>query len=237
MGKKKSKASKQKQAKAKAATQKRRQNAKFNIPISKDGVMAETKSKHNKDSKNIPQKLRKKMRGSKPFGSNAKQKSGEDKDFEDEYRSLQERQYNAQKKKGKSKTQAITMAPATLQINQKPTTEQLVSDAASHLGNMNELGQTSMSTSTGLGGSNLLQVLAAQKRQEDYLAQQEAAKPRDLGEGNNFWALRDDDSDEEGAKQVPSFNFAAPSFALPMTNTNTSIGFNSSVVVDDDPDL
>lgn len=236
MGKKKSNANKQKQAKAKAATQKRRSNAKFNVPISSDGgIIMQTGQTNKTDSKTVSRKVQKKLKGANP-----KKINSEDKDFEDEYRSLQERHFNEESKKQKS-TKTLEMAPATLLVNQKPTTEQLVSDATSHLHGMQELGQASMLSGTAIGGnpnSNLLQVLAAQKRHENYLAQQEAAKPRDVGEENNFWALQDD-SDDEGEKpdSVPTFNFAAPSFALPTTSTifgGSGFGTNAD---DDDPDL
>jgi len=231
MGKKKSNANKQKQAKARAATQKRRSNAKLNVPIvSSDGIM------NKNDSKTVPRKVQKKLKGANP-----KKNNSEDKDFEDEYRSLQERHFHAQIKKQKS-TKTLEMAPATLQVNQKPTTEQLVSDATSHLHGMQELGQASMLSGTAIGGnpnSNLLQVLAAQKRHENYLAQQEAAKPRNVGEGNNYWALQDDDSDGEREKpdSIKAFNFAAPSFALPTTSTILGGSGFGTIADDDDPDL
>lgn len=254
MGKKKSKASKQKQAKAKASSQKRRQNAKFNIPISRDG-MVEHQKPNKKDSKAIPKKLQKKLRGSKPNASKADvntatSKDGEHKDFEDEYRSLQERQYHAQlskAKKKKSKNSKIEMAPASLQLNQKPTAEQLVADAATHLEGMNQLGHqgASMLSSQAVGSTgnnptrNLLQIMAAQKRHENYIAQKEASKPRDVGEGNNFWALQDGDSDEEdaGKEVTPTFNFAAPSFSMPSTFGTNATSVCISQIPDDDPDL
>jgi hypothetical protein len=242
MGKKKSKANKQKQAKAKAATHKRRQNTKFNIPVSTDGMMMQTQTTSKKDNKTIPRKPQKKFKNANPAVGNTKQKNAEDKDFEDEYRSLQERQFIAQSKKQKSKI-ILKMAPATLQINQKPTTEQLVDDAASHLNGMQELGQASTlngSVCSGNPNSNLLQVLASQKRHENYLAQQEAAKPRHVGEGNNYWALQGDDSDDEAAKldSTPSFNFAAPSFVVPIATASLSSGvFGNNAFIDDDPDL
>ena len=239
MGKKKSKAGKQKQAKAKAASQKRKQNAKFNIPISSDGTMI-TNSSNKKDKKTIPKKIQNKMIGKMNLKDNTRsKKTGEDQDFEDEYKSLLERQHAAQlKKTNKKKQTSLVMAPATLQINQKPTTQQLVDDAANHLHGMQELGQASMLSGAAIGGNpnaNLLQVLAAQKRREDYLAQQEAMKPRDIGEGNNFWALQDDSSDDEDKKDsTPAFNFAAPSFSFtPATNFGSGI----TTVLDDDPDL
>jgi len=243
MGKKKSKASKKIQAKAKTATQKRKENSKFNIP-SKDGAIIQTTATTNNNNQQPPKiTLQRKLQGARPnaIQKKKKKKSGEDKDFEDEYKSLEERQYHAQLKKGKSKKQTIEMAPATLQVGQKPTTEQLVADAASHLGGMNQLGQGngSMLTDMAVAGSNpnknLLQVMAAQKRHENYLEQQEAAKPKDIGEGNNFWALLDDDDDEEEKKNVvPTFNFAAPSFAMPTSSTS---GFGQGNDLDDDPDL
>ena len=234
MGKKKSKVGKQKQAKAKAKTQKRRENAKFNIPMSQDGVIGQNKQTK-KDSKAMPKTLQKKLRGSTKTASNVPHKRNADQtEFDQEYQSLQERQYQAQLSRGKSKMQTIDLAPASLQLNQKPTAEQLVTDAANHLESMNQLGQASMLNSQATGGNttNLLQVLAAQKRQENVMAQQEATKPRDVGEGNNFWALQESDSDEDAPKHVaPAFNFAAPSFAIPSTS---HAGFD---VLVDDPDL
>jgi len=235
MGKRKSKASKQKQTKAKASTQKRKQNARFNIPISKDGMIEQTKP-NKKDTKAI-KKFQKKLRGSTPNASKIPaKKNDEHKDFEDEYRSLQERQYQAQlSKKDKSKKNTIEMAPASLQLNQKPTAEQLVDDAAKHLGSLNQLGQASMLSSQAVGSnpnSNLLQVLAAQKRHESHIAQREAAKPRDIGEGNNFWALQDEDEEDKTKEVSPTFNFAAPSFAMPST-----FGTGAGQIPDDDPDL
>ena len=243
MGKKKSKANKQKQAKARAVTHKRRQNAKFNIPVSSDGMITQTVTGSKKDIKNMPRKLQNKFKTGKPAFGSKQRKNEEDKDFEDEFRSLQERQFIAQNKKHKSKTK-LELAPATLQVNQKPTTEQLVADAALHLNGMQELGRASMLNGAAISGNpnrNLLQVLAAQKRHEDYLAQQEAAKPRHVGEGNNFWALQGDDSDDEAAKldSVSTFNFAAPSFAVPTTAVASlgNSGFGNIAFNDDDPDL
>ncbi|GFH58199.1 predicted protein [Chaetoceros tenuissimus] len=237
MGKKKSKAGKQKQAKAKAASQKRKQNAKFNIPISSDGTMI-TNSSNKKDKKTIPKKIQNKMIGKMNLKDNTRsKKTREDQDFEDEYKSLLERQHAAQlKKTNKKKQNSLVMAPATLQVNQKPTTQQLVDDAANHLHGMQELGMLSGAAIGGNPNANLLQVLAAQKRREDYLAQQEAMKPREIGEGNNFWALQDDSSDDEDKKNssTPAFNFAAPSFSFtPATN----FGSGTTTVLDDDPDL
>ena len=237
MGKKKSKASKQKQAKAKASSQKRRQNAKFNIPISKDGAMVQGLP-NKKDSKSIPKKVQKKMKALKPSAVNSKgsaRMNDEQKDFEDEYKSLQERQLAQQRTKGRQKKEILTMAPATLQISQKPTAEQLVADAATHLESLSQLGQASMLSNQAIGSNpnkNLLQVLAAQKRHESHIAQQEAAKPRDAGEGNNFWALRDSDDEDETKAAIPAFNFAAPSFSMPST-----FGGASQFPDDVDPDL
>jgi len=176
-----------------------------------------------------------------------------------------------------------------LNLNQKPTTEQLVNDAATHLGGMNELGQQqggnnqqmstdmtynhmSLGTSMGMNmemseqnNTNLLQVMAAQKRHENYMQQQyvntsytnsngnvnnkATEGSNNKGVENKFWALQDDSDDEkEQAPAQPMFNFAAPSFSMPSSSFSTpvasgSFGGNGAAlggglnIHDDDPDL
>mmetsp|Transcript_9902 Transcript_9902/g.18619 ORF Transcript_9902/g.18619 Transcript_9902/m.18619 type:complete len:259 (+) Transcript_9902:91-867(+) len=258
MGKRKSKASKQKQAKAKSATQKRRQHAKFKIPLTSDGTTqqlpnkkASTTSKINPSGGNQRKKILKATKPSHFAGIASQQKEGEDKDFEQEYKSLQERKQYELLQKTKPKRKDIEMTPAIFDMNKKLSTEQLMDNTTSHLQDMQELGKSRTQTDFGTEenpDSNLLQVLAAQKRREDFLAaQMKAANQKNKGDvfdGNSFWALRDDDSDHEQKEQknnVATFNFAAPSFVVP-TQTVPVSGPNSNgglptIYGEDDPDL
>lgn len=263
MGKRKSKASKQKQAKAKAATQKRKQHAKFNIPLSSDGTAPPQPNKkatstttssriNNNPSGNPTSKMLMGARPSHSVTNTSLEKREEDKDFEEEYKSLQERKQYEYLQKTKPKKKHIEMAPAIFEVNKKLSTEQLLDNATSHLQDMQELGKSRRLNSAGMeanANSNLLQVLAAQKRHEDFLAQQKASSSQkenegDLG-GNSFWALRDDDSDDEMEQKnnVNTFNFAAPSFVVPSQSVSVqgsnAAGGDGFQAVDgeDDPDL
>ena len=250
MGKKKSKAGKQRQAKAKSLQSKKLQ---FHVPISKDGQLL---PQHANGSftldKNSRQNKSEKLH--KVSASNSKStkktlnkwKSEEDLAFEHEYKSLQERQYHAQINKAAYKQKKdIPLAPATFQLKMDhiPTAEELIQDAAQKLdGLMSSSNTTTTTTTTTIPVSshhstdhkNILQVLAAQKRQESYMISNNVRK-----EENKFWALQqdDDDSDEDtlqdnsksiSMKHIPLFQFAAPSFSLPSTYQNE---------VDNDPDL
>lgn len=261
MGKRKSKASKQKQAKAKVATIKRRQHAKFQIPLSSDGTAqplqnkkaTTTTSNSSRINPGIDNQQPKIIKGAQPSHSIGKirlKKEGEDKDFEDEYKSLQERKQYEESKKTKPKKKKLEMTPAIFEVNKKLSTEQLLDNATTHLQGMQELGMSRTLNTVGMAESNpdrnLLQVLAAQKRQEDFLAQQKAVSQKETGgylDGNRFWALGDDDSDNEVDQKnsVPTFNFAAPSFVVPsqtvpLNGTNPDGAFQS-VYAEDDPDL
>lgn len=247
MGKKKSKAGKQRQAKAKSLQSKKLQ---FHVPISKAGQVL---SQHSSGSfaleKSSRQNKSDKLNKMSTSNSNNtkktlnKWKSEEDLAYEHEYKSLQERQYHAQINKTAFKQKKdIQLAPATLQLkmNQNPTAEELIQDAAQKLDGLMSSSNTSTTTipfssNDSTDNQNLLQVLAAQKRQESYMISNKVRK-----EENKFWAFQqddDDDSDEEttkdnskssSKKQIPLFQFAAPSFSLPSTYQNE---------VNDDPDL
>jgi hypothetical protein len=103
--------------------------------------------------------------------------------------------------------------------------------------------------------SNLLQILAAQKRNEMMIQQRQTDQKKDnCGDGNNFWALQDNDSDDEEGrnnpdekqKSIPVFDFAPPSFTFnpasfsSSTTTpveGTSMYQHFQIQQDYDPDL
>mmetsp|Transcript_8542 Transcript_8542/g.10796 ORF Transcript_8542/g.10796 Transcript_8542/m.10796 type:complete len:268 (+) Transcript_8542:97-900(+) len=267
MAKKKSKIGKQKQNKAKSVNKKRKQIAsKFNVPFSKNGdfmkpnnstgiaaAAATTKTPANSPKDAIKgkyivgkKKLFKKLFQSSTAGSTSRlpKRNDEQATFEHEYKSLQERQYHLkfQQSASKHNTNQIVMTPATLQINQTPTAEELVADAANQISKFDEFGKPLFSSSGNYssdisnnaltGTSNILQVMAAQKRQEMAVASSYMNQKEDKMKDNSYWALHDTDSDEEQDKQEsqPSFNFAAPSFSLPPSSFHNR-------QVDDDPDL
>lgn len=90
----------------------------------------------------------------------------------------------------------------------------------------------------------MLQILAAQKRQENYMQQQKEANTKiDVGKDNKFWALQNDSDDEEQKESAaplnfaaPSFNFAAPSFNISSTPAPPN-PFGNNLHDDIDPDL
>jgi len=239
MGKKKSKASKQKQAKAKSMTNRRKQGAKFNTPMSVGGAIA----KDAQPKRNLNANRKKKLKAGKPnLDVKKNQPQKRDADFEREFRALEERQYQAGIS-GKSKSKTMEFAQPTLQLDKKPTTAQLVADAASHLGGMQELGRSNIASMHSTN-PNMLQILAAQKRQENYMQQQNKANMKnDVGKDNKFWALQNDSDGEEEQKSVaalnfaaPSFNFAAPSFNISSTPAPSN-SFGNNLHDDIDPDL
>lgn len=122
MGKKKSKASKQKQAKAKSMTNRRKQGAKFNTPMSVGGEIA----KDAQPKRNLHANRKKKLRVGKPnVDVKKKQPQKRDADFEREFRALEERQYHAGIS-GKSKSKTIEFSQPTLQLDKKPILHNLL---------------------------------------------------------------------------------------------------------------
>lgn len=272
MGKKKSKTGKQRQAKAKVKSLQSKK-LQFHVPISKAGQLlpaqssksASSSSSSTLDHSNLKQS-KKDKRNMTRMGSNSKHdtkkksplntwKSEEDKAYEQEYLSLQERQYHAQINKMSSKKKKdISLTPASLQLkmDRPPTAEELIQDTAQKLDGIMSFSNTTITTTSSSSSSNsnhtlanhhnpqnLLQILAAQKRQEQYMIS--TTTQTNKNEENKFWVLQqdeDDDSEDEmttrndtsKTSNVPVFQFAAPSFSVPLANQPTN-------AVDDDPDL
>lgn len=272
MGKKKSKTGKQRQAKAKVKSLQSKK-LQFHVPISKAGQLLPAQSSKSAslssstlDHSNLKQSKKDKGNIIIRMGSNSKHdtkrksplntwKSEEDKAYEQEYLSLQERQYHAQINKMSSKKKKdISLTPASLQLkmDRPPTAEELIQDTAQKLDGIMSFSNTTITTTSSSSSSNsnhtlanhhnpqnLLQILAAQKRQEQYMIS--TTTQTNKNEENKFWVLQqdeDDDSEDEmttrndtsKTSNVPVFQFAAPSFSVPLANQPTN-------AVDDDPDL
>lgn len=240
MGKKKTKTGKQRQAKAKSLQSKK---LAFHVPVSKAGqLILSSHSSASSRSDHVNSKQSKKHKRNVLHGSNSKStktkvslnqwKSEEDRAYEQEYNSLQERQYHAQMNKtDRKKNKDISLAPATLQLkmDQTPTADELIQDTAQKLDGL----MSSSNTTTPITSfSNNPQTYNNQKIYMNPITNK--------NEENKFWLLNqdDEDSDEETtntngksktAASVSPFQFAAPSFSLPLSSCPNEL--------DHDPDL
>ena len=205
-----------------------------------------------------------KRRTKKP--NNNKHNKQEQQDFIKEYQSLQERtlqeQYKMKQSKLNNKNTNNNSGPASLfnnmakpifDINQKPTTDELILKTTNQLHDQQLIGQDNISmngngnmntnTMNSQNNGTLLQQMAAKKRHEMQMKSLYTVNnDNDWNvngndkklEKNSYWALQDDDSDDEtNNKNTNSaggglFSFAAPSFVVPSV---------TNIDGEDDPDL
>lgn len=307
MAKKKSKVAKQKQKKAKSLTKKRKQiSSKYNLPLHSSGSLKKAAT-NIKTPYNSPKALNKpdsndanpaceKRRMKRAFKVEhdvaavaARCNSNEQKDFMEEFKSLQERTLRQHQKQKENKqyerSAAISFNQPIFDINKKATTEELIIQATNQFNEqqfMNTSGSTgSAATTTAMFESlndannlqntsncnknrNLLQEMAAKKREEMRIKtlycnntsntnngwNVQSTNDHDKMKENSFWALQEDDSDEENGNNACKgssstttsggnlFSFSAPSFIVPSTthSQGTNNGLNHDVA-EDDPDL
>ena len=264
MGRKKSKVSKKKQAKAAARTCAKKSNKGLGgVPASKGGLLsvpasiiqaaagASAASKKSNAKTKTPKK--KNGKGMNPTWQGMNQKNmtskakvtlttaatnGERSDFDKEFASMQERQFNQIHKKNQ-KGNKIEFAAPTLRT--KKTAEELVNDAAHQISEMVDVGQKhTHAPPFNHHSSSLLQAMAHQKKTEGYVPQPKVMTgERYVPPSNNMFSALEEDSEEEGAtpnSSVPSFSFTAPTFSF-QSSFHPTAAAGGSHVLEDDPDL
>lgn len=203
-------------------------------------------------------KLRKAALSSSILKPNAN--NTETQDFINEYKSLEERtfqqhqqqEHRRRRKKLSSKfTSAdgmMNFAKPSFELNQKPTTDEMIIKNTSRLNQVQFMNNGS-NQQLSQDNRTLLQRLAAEKQKEERMKaycntndgkQNEEEKMKQ----NPFWAFQDGDSDDDGddsnRKAAATFSFAAPSFSV-TSNQAHSIGTHANnwntIVGEDDPDL